>query len=157
MVAVLPAVSVPTIQATDHCTGCGRYIFALQGRYEIDFGFFPRRRVRKRHKVKHHKARYCRHCYERREPLMYFIDGKPHFADRCPSEAPDPNTMACPLCGKRLYDILVGGGLYALAAIGVFLGELPVHGLPIATFCGECALEHDINFAVTTTQLTERN
>ena len=155
MFSMQPQVLAPAVQDPDYCVSCGGLIVPLFGFYVVSLRYLPVRKVRKRHRVKEHELSYCWACYERSDTLVYLVDGEPHFLDMQPPQPPDPDTVACPLCGKKLYDLL--GGLYALASGGLYLHDQCLEGFHLATFCQDCAENHTISFAVSAAQLSERN
>lgn len=122
------------------CDSCGQLVGPTA--YRVKFYILPSRLRRKRHKDKAREALYCATCYDNWQRVPYFVDGI-----ECPLskvQKAEPREMLCPICIKPLPEILPG--LYGLIVSECSIDDSSIETWPLATFCGECVENHEIEF-----------
>ena len=100
MIAAGLEIEVTVQQPQESCVGCCEPLDPSLGFYEIGFRFESARRLRERHRDKHHKVAYCRRCYEHSDSLVYLFDDEPRFLDPRPPTRPGLKLVKCASCNK---------------------------------------------------------
>jgi hypothetical protein len=113
------------------CASCGMKTTSC---YVVDFGFFPRKLVRKHHRTQHQTVLFCRPCYEAASELPIVVGGTAvNVGKKGISIA---QGVPCLPCGQLF---LPGQALYGFLQCSLWMSGSCVESLPLACFCSKCA------------------
>ena len=120
------------------CAACGT---RTTNCYVLDFSFFPRKLVCKRHRDLHRSVLICRPGYEADGDLEILVAGASVAIAKKGINV--EQGLACLLCGQSFVPIKA---LYGFLSSSLWMSGSRIESLPLACFCPECTARLTIEF-----------